>query len=117
MGKVYQLPPATWKGSLEQRQQMENSIALENLRSVLRHNSTPRTTPGTWLFRSLLGFVALLILTSCATPPPQVVAVPCPAFPPRPVVDLPEVGHYHKALTSILQNVSTPKSLTPAITP
>lgn len=66
---------------------------------------------------SLIGFVLLLMLASCATPPRQVVAVPCQEFPPVPSLTLPETGHFHRTLTSILQNVSTPKSLTPPITP
>lgn len=118
MEKIYPMRSAMLKDSAWQRPRTPNLYASRNLRKNWQRNSTKPMTRGMLLLRSLLGFTLLLMLMSCATPPPpRVVAVPCPAFPPRPSVELPEVGHYHLILTSILQNGSTAKSLTPAITP
>lgn len=62
--------------------------------------------------RNSLLSIALLTLVSCAVQRP--LAVPCPALPPRPAVALPELGHFHKTLDSILENEPTPKSPTSA---
>ena len=82
-----------------------------NRRNEMRHinyNWLPQPPSATIIGLSLLAFVALLILASCAATPKEVPA-PCPAFPARPMLVLPEVGSFHKRLDSIL----TPKPTAP----
>lgn len=91
------------------RARQRRLIAMLNRLPLPRANATA-------IVLTLLFYVLLLTLASCATPP-QVVSAPCPAFPARPLLALPATGQFHKALTSILATDSTQKLLTPAITP